>query len=70
MTKPHTLKRTLTKAVSWEITANVPCLWLAWFIFGNFGGCVVFTLACVLLKILIFIPHENIWHSIRWGKTR
>jgi uncharacterized membrane protein len=63
-----TPKRTFAKAVSWESFSNLVCLALAYAIFGNLGGCLVFTGVCFVLKLILFYGHERIWHQIPFGK--
>jgi uncharacterized membrane protein len=68
MVRPHSFKRTFVKAVSWEFISNFICLWLAYYIFGNLGNCLIFTLVCILIKLGLFVPHDELWHQIKWGK--
>jgi uncharacterized membrane protein len=63
-----TPKRTFAKAVSWESFSNLVCLALAYAIFGNLGGCLVFTGVCFVVKLLLFYGHERLWHQLDWGK--
>jgi len=63
-----TPKRTLAKALSWETLSNLVCFVLAYIIFGNIGGCVIFTLVCFFLKLTMFYLHERLWHQCHWGK--
>lgn len=66
---PSTPKRSIAKAVSWETFSNLVCFALAYAIFGNLGGCAVFTLICLVVKLILFYYHERIWHQVQWGKT-
>jgi adenylylsulfate kinase len=61
-------KRTVAKAVSWEVISNAICLLLAYAIFGNIGGCLIFTGVCFGLKLGLFYYHERAWHQTNWGK--
>ena len=63
-----TRKRMIVKAITWEVVSNTICLGLAYTIFGNFGGCLMFTGICFALKIGLFYGHECAWHRTRWGK--
>ena len=38
--------------------------------FGNLGGCAVFTGLCFVVKLILFYWHERAWHQIQWGKNR
>jgi len=38
--------------------------------FGNVGGCAVFTLICFGLKLLMYYYHERLWHQVTWGKIK
>jgi len=61
-------KRSIAKAISWETFSNIVCLGLAYAIFGDFGGCLVFTAVCFAVKLVLFYYHDSLWHRIRWGK--
>jgi adenylylsulfate kinase len=63
-----TSKRTLVKGLSFEIVSNLVGLELAYLVFGNFGGCAIFTLVCFVVKLILFYYHERVWHQIPWGK--
>lgn len=54
-------KRSWLKALSWEGISNAVCFFIAYMIFGNIGECLVFTLACVVLKVVGYYWHERIW---------
>jgi uncharacterized membrane protein len=68
--KPDTStpKRTFFKALSWESFSNLVCFGLAYWMFGNIGGCAIFTGVCFVIKIGLFFLHDRIWHTISWGK--
>ena len=68
MVKPHKLKRTIAKAVSWELISNAICLWFAYWMFGNFGSCLMFTGICIALKLCLFLVHDELWHQISFGR--
>jgi uncharacterized membrane protein len=61
-------KRSVAKAISWETFSNAVCLGLAYIMFGNFGGCLVFTGIAFLVKLVLFYYHDLIWSRINWGK--
>ena len=61
-------RRTFVKALSWETFSNLVCLALAYMMFGNLGGCLVFTGVCFVVKLLLFYGHERLWHQIPFGK--
>jgi uncharacterized membrane protein len=65
---PSTRKRTVTKALTWETFSNLVCFGLAYLMFGNIGGCAVFTAICFIVKLILFYEHERVWHQIPWGK--
>lgn len=68
MKHEHTRKRTVAKAVSWESISNAICLGLAYLMFGNFGGCLIFTGICFILKLGLFYYHDELWDNIPFGK--
>ena len=68
MIDTSTRKRSIVKAISWETISNAICLGLAYLMFGNFGGCLLFTGVCFVLKLGLFYYHDRIWHQIPFGK--
>ena len=60
-------KRTWVKGLSFEIVSNLVGLGLAYWWFGNFTGCVAYTVVCFFLKCGLFYYHERVWHQIPWG---
>ena len=63
-----TLKRSIAKAVSFETVSNLAGFSIAYLMFGNLGGCVVFTGICFVVKLILFYWHERAWHQVGWGK--
>jgi uncharacterized membrane protein len=51
----------LLKAISWEFVSNLICFYLAFLMFGNFYSCLIFTIICIVVKILLFCLHELLW---------
>jgi len=64
-----TPRRSFVKAVSWETFSNLVCFVLAYMMFGNIGGCAIFTVIAFVVKLFLFYEHERVWHQIRWGKN-
>ena len=65
---PSQPKRTFTKAISWETLSTTATLGLAYWMFGNFGGCVLFSFIAYFMKLGLFYFHDRFWHKITWGK--
>jgi uncharacterized membrane protein len=65
---PSTPKRSVAKAISWETFSNLVCFVLAYAMFGNIGGCLIFTGIAFVVKLILFYYHERIWHQVEWGK--
>ena len=65
---PSTPKRSFAKALSWETFSNLVCFALAYAMFGNLGGCAVFTVICFIVKLVLFYWHERARHQVRWGR--
>jgi len=63
-------KRTIAKALTWESFSNLVCFGMAYAVFGNIGGCAVFTLVCFMVKLILFFFHERLWHQFDWGKEK
>ncbi len=61
-------RRTFVKALTWETFSNLVCFGMAFAVFGNIGGCAIFTLVCFTVKLALFFVHERLWHQISWGK--
>lgn len=61
--------RSFVKALSWETFSNTVCFGIAYMMFGNIGGCAIFTAICFIVKLILFYGHERIWHQLRWGKN-
>ena len=58
-------RRAVYKAISWETISNVVCLGIAYCMFGHLGDCILFTLACIALKLVGYYYHEGIWEKIK-----
>jgi uncharacterized membrane protein len=65
---PSARGRSFAKGFSWETFSNLVCFGMAYMMFGNLGGCAIFTLICFVVKLVLFYYHERIWHQIDWGK--
>ena len=65
---PSTRRRSIMKALSWETFSNLVCFGLAILMFGNIGGCAIFTGICFVVKLVLFYWHERVWHQVEWGK--
>ncbi len=67
---PSARGRAFVKGLSFEIVSNLVGLELAYLVFGNFGGCAIFTLVCFVVKLILFYYHERIWHQIPFGRRQ
>jgi len=67
---PSSRQRSIVKALSWETFSNLVCFGLAYAMFGNLGGCAVFTAVCFLVKLILYYWHERAWHQVTWGKNQ
>ena len=62
-------KRTITKTLTWRVTASLTTFIIAWILTGDFligvsiGGIEAIT------KILLYYFHERIWNNINWAKN-
>jgi uncharacterized membrane protein len=61
MPDPITRQRLIAKDISYQAISNLASLGLAWIMFGNIGGCIVFGLICFVAKTCIFYVNERIW---------
>ncbi len=65
---PSTRRRSIAKGLSFEVLSNLVCGLLAYEWFGNITSCVLFTLVCFIVKLILFYDHERLWHQIPYGK--
>lgn len=62
--------RSVTKAVSWRITASLITVLLVFLITGKINLALSVGILDVIIKIIAFYVHERIWNKIRWGKDK
>ena len=53
----------LLKGLSFEVVSNIVGLGLAYLWFGDFCGCVAFTVVCFAIKTGLFVLHEKLWEG-------
>jgi len=70
--KPDTStpERSIVKAVSFETVSNLAGFGIAYLMFGNLGGCAMYSGVCFVVKLILFYWHERAWHQIQWGKNQ
>ena len=61
-----TQKRTITKTITWRITASLTTFVIAWILTGDLLiGASIGTIEAIA-KIFLYYFHERIWNSISW----
>ena len=64
-----TKKRTITKTMTWRITASLTTFFIAWTLTGNLLiGASIGSIEAIG-KIFLYYFHERIWNDINWGKN-
>jgi uncharacterized membrane protein len=61
-------KRTILKSISWETLSTTAMLGLAYWMFGNIGTCITFSIIAYFMKLGLFYVHDRCWHKVQWGK--
>ena len=56
-------KRVILKSITWETFSNLVCFALAFVMFGNLGGCALFTVIAIAVKLVLFYGHERLWEQ-------
>ena len=64
-----TQKRTMTKTMTWRITASVTTFLIAWILTGDFLIGVSIGSIEAITKIFLYYFHERIWNNISWAKN-
>jgi uncharacterized membrane protein len=66
-----TPKRSLVKALVWELTGIITLLIVGALVFGLTKQVGLLTVVFYFIRILMFVAHEQVWTRwIRWGKVR
>ena len=63
-------KRSMTKAVIWKSLGIVILSLLTWFITGSLHDMTLVAVSYHLFMSFIYFIHEQVWNSIKWGKTK
>lgn len=60
-------KRTLTKAISWQLIGFFMMAVVNYFYMGNFSQGLGLSALLTLIGLVSYYLHERFWASIRWG---
>ncbi|WP_114390033.1 DUF2061 domain-containing protein [Notoacmeibacter marinus] len=63
----ETRKRSLVKAVSWQVWGLVTMAMLGFMMTGSIRTGGQLALLSALIGFLCYLLHERIWSAIRWG---
>ncbi len=62
-------RRSITKTITWRITASLDTFLLSFLITGSFEIALAIGATEVLTKLLLYYFHERIWNTVNWGRT-
>lgn len=60
-------KRTLTKAISWQVIGFVMMAIVNYFYMGDFSQGLGLSALLTLIGLVSYYLHERFWAGIRWG---
>ena len=60
-------KRTLTKAITWQVIGFVMMAIVNYFYMGNFSQGLGLSALLTLIGLVSYYLHERFWARIRWG---
>jgi uncharacterized membrane protein len=61
-------KRTICKAITWELSGLVVLMALSWLFTGNLGLSSWLSVSFVLIRVVMYILHESLWKRTGWLK--
>ncbi len=61
-------RRSITKTITWRITASLDTFLLSFLITGSFEIALAIGATEVLTKLLLYYFHERIWNTVNWGR--
>lgn len=61
-------KRTVAKAITWQIIGFVVMMCIAFFYTGTTQMALSMTIITTLTSSVSYVIHERIWNRINWGK--
>jgi len=64
----NTVKRSLTKTISWRIVGSIDTMIITYIITGNWKFGLAVGSVEVMTKIVLYYIHERVWERIKWGK--
>ncbi|MDA9616191.1 DUF2061 domain-containing protein [Candidatus Pelagibacter sp.] len=62
-------KRTITKTLTWRVTASLTTFIIAWILTGDLLIGVSIGSIEAMAKFFLYYFHERIWNNISWGKS-
>ena len=62
-------KRTITKTLTWRVTASLTTFIIAWVLTGDLLIGVSISSIEAIAKIFLYYFHERIWNNISWAKN-
>jgi uncharacterized membrane protein len=61
-------KRSLSKALSWRLTATIVLATVSYIFTGSALETVWITMVYNIIQIVVYFIHERAWERVRWGK--
>ena len=62
-------KRTITKTLTWRVTASLTTFIITWVLTGDLLIGVSIVSIEAIVKIFLYYFHERIWNNISWAKN-
>jgi len=63
-----TLKRQITKAISWRVLGFLVLLGLGWLLTGAVGTSLILATIHTMIQIVLYVLHERLWDRTAWGQ--
>ena len=63
-------KRTISKAISWQLLGLIMMSLISYSFTGSVSGAISLSLASMVSGLIFYIIHERIWQKIQWGKLQ
>lgn len=63
-------KRTLTKAITWQLIGFAMMAIVNYFYIGNFSQGLGLSALLTLIGLVSYYLHERLWAGIRWGRLQ
>lgn len=62
-------KRTLAKAVSWQLLGLLSMAVIGWFFTGSLAAAGSMAVVAAICGLVFYVLHERVWNRIAWGRV-